>query len=110
MFQAINSPVTVMVNALSKLRRLNLGHSVRESGYYSGRNRRSRSILMRLAGRLPGCLSVISSPFLEKAMQINFIVIKFLLLNFENTQTQKERYLPNEVTFKNLVNTALMKL
>ena len=66
--------------------------------------------MMRLAGRLPGCLSVISSPFLEKAMQSNFIVIKFLLLSFENTQTQKERYLPNEVTFKNLVKTALMKL
>ena len=52
----MNSPVTVMLNALSKLRRLNLGHSVRESGYYSGRNRRSRSILMRLAEWLPGCL------------------------------------------------------
>ena len=66
--------------------------------------------MMRLAGRLPDCLAVISSPFLEKAMQSNFIVIKFLLLSFENTQTQKERYLPNEVTFKNLVNTVLMKL
>ena len=66
--------------------------------------------MMRLAGRLPGCLSVISSPFLEKAMQINFIVIKFLLLNFENTQNAKRAVLPNEVTFKNLVNTALMKL
>jgi len=65
---------------------------------------------MRLEGRLPGCLSVISSPFLEKAMQSNFIVIKFLLLSFENTQTQKERYLPNEVAFKNLINTAHMNL
>lgn len=47
--------------------------------------------------------------FLEKAMQSNFIVIKFQLLNFENTNA-KRAVLPNEVTFKNLVNTALMKL
>lgn len=44
---------------------------------------------MRLAEWLPGCLAVISSPFLEKAMQSNFIVIKFQLLNFENTNAKK---------------------
>ena len=65
--------------------------------------------MMRLAGRLPGCLAVISSPFLEKTMQSNFIVIKFQLLNFESTNA-KRAVLPNEVAFKNLVNTALMKL
>ena len=65
--------------------------------------------MMRLAEWLPGCLSVISSPFLEKAMHSNFIVIKFLLLNFESTNA-KRAVLPNEVTFKNLVNTALIKL
>lgn len=42
-------------------------------------------------------------------MQSSFIVIKFLLLNFENTNA-KRAVLPNEVKFKNLVNIALMKL
>ena len=72
-----------MLNALSKLRRLNLGHSVRESGYYSGRNRRSRSILMRLAEWLEGCfLFERTAP--KILLRLNIFLLLFLRLMWYN--------------------------